>query len=69
MTFIHTGQIRYSSKIIVNVKIDYLPSELIQSSDCLDACSNVINGEIVKGDEAISIRSSYIAGTSYSFSI
>jgi hypothetical protein len=51
------------------MKIDYLPSELIQSSDCLDACSNVINGEIVKGDEAISIRSSYIAGTSYSFSI
>ena len=70
VTIIQTGQIRYSSKIIINVKVDYLPRELLQSDDCNDRCSNVLDGEIVSGDsKAISVRSSYLAGTSYTFSI
>ena len=70
VTMIQTGQIRYSSKIVVNVKVDYMPLELIQSSDCSNQCSNVLDGKIIQGDtQALSIKSSYLAGTTYSFSI
>ena len=65
-----TGQIRYSTKLIVNVKVDYLPKDLLQSSDCNDRCSNVLDGKMVAGDtNAISVRSKYLAGTTYTFSV
>ena len=70
ITIIQTGQIRYSTKMIVNIKLDYMPKELLQSPDCNDRCSNVLDGELVSGDtKAVSIKSSYLAGTSYSFSV
>ena len=65
-----TGQIRYSSKMVININLDYLPRRLIQSSDCNDRCSNVLDGKLTSGDmQAVSIKSSYLAGTTYSFSI
>ena len=69
LTIIQTGYIRYSRKIIVNIKLDYLPKALIQSSDCQNECSNVLEGRIISGEKAVSIRSRYIAGTSYSFAM
>lgn len=70
MTIIQTGQIRYSSKIIVNVKLDYLPADLLQSDACNDRCSNILDGQVTAGDtKTVSIRSSYLAGTSYTFSV
>lgn len=70
LTILQTGQIRYSSKIVVNLKIDYLPKRLLQSSDCTDRCSNVLDGRIVSGDsKAVSIRSYFLAGTSFSFTM
>ena len=44
VTLVQTGQIRYATKIIVNVKLDYLPKNLLQSADCNDRCSNVLDG-------------------------
>ena len=56
--------------MVVNINLDYLPRKLIQSSDCNDRCSNVMDGKLTAGDmQAVSIKSSYLAGTSYSFSI
>ena len=56
--------------MIINVKIDYLPKPLLQSEDCNDRCSNVLDGRIISGDsETVYIKSSFISGSSYSFSI
>ena len=56
--------------MIVNIKLDYMPKELLQSPDCNDRCSNFLDGQLIGGDtKAISIKSSYLAGTSYSFSV
>ena len=52
----------------MNVKIDYLPKELLQSKDCNDRCSNILDGNVV-GNQPVSIKSSFLAGTSYAFSI
>ena len=69
LTILQTGQIRYSSMIIINLKLDYMPKSLLQSSDCNDRCSNILDGKLIAGDmDAVSIRSIYLAGTSYSFS-
>lgn len=55
--------------IIINLKLDYMPKSLLQSSDCNDRCSNILDGKLVAGDmDAVSIRSVYLAGTSFSFS-
>jgi len=67
---IQTGQIRYDSKIIVNIKLDYLPKPLLQSSDCSNRCSNILDGKLISGDkDAISIKSSYLPGSNYAFSV
>ena len=42
---------------------------LLQSLDCNDQCSNILDGKIISGEKAISIRSKYIAGTNYSFTM
>ena len=44
-----------------------MPRELLQSLDCNNECSNVLTGTIVSGEKAISIKSRYIPGTSYSY--
>ena len=54
----------------MNLKLDWLPKELLQSADCNDRCSNVLDGKIISGDsQAVSIRSYFLAGTSFSFSM
>ena len=70
VTLIQTGQIRYQTKIMINVKLDYLPQKLLQSSDCSDRCSSVLVAEIISGDKgALSIKSKFIPGSSFSFSV
>ena len=49
VTLIQTGQIRYSTRIVVNIKIDYLPQELLQSLECTDKCSQVLVATILSG--------------------
>ena len=39
VTLVQTGQVRYSTKIMINVKLDYMPLDLIQSTACNDRCS------------------------------
>ena len=56
--------------MVLNIKIDYFPPELLQSEDCNNRCSGVIQAELVEGDTgAISISSKYLPGSSYSFSV
>lgn len=70
MKIIQTGQIRYQTKIVLNVKLDYLPKPLLQSTECNDRCSSVLVASITKGDSgAVSTKSSFIPGSSYAFSI
>ena len=69
VTLIQTGQIRYATRIVVNVKLDYMSSELLQSLDCNDRCSQVLDASIVEGETAVRIKSSYISGSRYAFSI
>ena len=66
---IRTGEVRYPTKIIINVKLDYLPKLLLQSPDCNDRCSGVLDAEVTEGERPISVRSNYMPGTSYSFSV
>lgn len=63
------GEVRYSTSMVVNVKVDYLPPELLQSPDCNDRCSGVLDIEIVEGMRALNVRSMYLAGTSYDFAV
>ena len=69
VTLIQTGQIRYATKIVVNIKLDYMSSELLQSIDCNDRCSQVLEATIIEGETAARIKSSYISGSRYAFSI
>lgn len=64
-----TGQIRYASKMVINVKLDYLPKKLLQSTDCNDRCSQILSVNVVQGDRPTSVRSFYISGSRYSFSV
>ena len=54
---------------MINVKLDYMPLDLIQSSACNDRCSEVLVANIVQGESGARIKSSYIAGSRYAFSI
>ena len=55
---------------MLNVKIDYFPKALLQASECNDRCSGVLMAEVKSGDKgALSIKSKYIPGSSYSFSV
>ena len=69
VTLVQTGQVRYTTKIMINVKLDYMPLDLIQSSACNDRCSEVLVANIVQGESGARIKSSYIAGSRYAFSI
>ena len=69
VTLTQTGQIRYQTKIVLNIKVDYLPQKLLQATECNDRCSGVLKAEVVEGDKAISVKSKYIPGSSYSFSV
>lgn len=71
ISFTATGQSHIYGKIVLNIKLNYLPQALIQSAnDCANKCNNVLNVVVISGDKsAYSIVASYIATTSYSFSI
>jgi hypothetical protein len=63
------SQIRYSTQVVINVKMNYLPKALLQSTDCNDRCSNVLVSSVLQGDQPVGIETSYIAGTQYNFNI
>jgi cysteine-rich repeat protein len=69
VTFLVVGQIRYQTKVVLNVKIDYLPKKLLQSNDCNDRCSQVLVATVTQGDKPISVKSSYVAGSSFTFNL
>ena len=55
---------------MINVKVDYLPQKLLQSQECNDRCSSVLVAEIISGDTgALSTKSRFIPGSSFSFSV
>ena len=53
---------------MVNVKLDYLPKVLIQSNDCTDRCSQVLVAKVI-GEHAARIKSTYIPGSRYAFTV
>lgn len=69
VSFSMVGQIRYSTRIVLNIQIDYLPKQLLQSADCNDRCSQVLVAQVLSGDKPTAIKSSYVAGSRYSFSV
>lgn len=71
LTLKSTGQSHVWGKVIVNVKLNYLPRALIDSAvDCKNKCNNVLSAQIISGDKsAVSIVAQYIPNSSYSFSI
>lgn len=71
LKIISTGQSHIWGKVLLNIKLNYLPIALIQNAnDCRSKCSNVLSVKITSGDSsAISIVSSYIPNTSFSFSV
>lgn len=70
LSFSSSGQSHQWGKIILNVRVNYLPDALIQSSDCANSCKNILSVKIVSGDSsAVSIQVSYIPTSSYSFSV
>ena len=69
VNLIQTGQIRYSTKIVLNVKMDYLPLKLIQSSDCSNGCQGVLVAKLSGGETSARIKSTFLSGTRYAFTI
>lgn len=71
LTFTSTGQAHLYGKIVLNVRVNYLPQELIKSAnDCANKCNNVLAVSIVSGDRATTgIKALYVLTTSFSFSI
>ena len=58
-------------RVLINVRVNYLPQALISSaSDCRNNCKDVLVGKFTSGDSsAISIISSYIPNSQFSFSV
>ena len=71
LAFSSSGQSHVWGKIILNVRVNFLPLALIQSSnDCSNSCRDVLSVRIVSGDtSAVSIVATYIPTTSFSFSV
>jgi cysteine-rich repeat protein len=71
LTIDSTGQSHVWGKVVINIKLNYVPQALIDSAaDCKNQCNDVIAASIVSGDSsAISIIAQYIANTRYSFSV
>lgn len=65
-----TGQSHLFGKIIINVKLNYLPNDFVNGQDCITTCDKILEAKIISGfSSSTSIISSYIKSTSYSFSI
>ena len=71
IAFTQSGQSHLPGKIILNIRINYLPEELIQSAtDCINHCDRVLDVRIVDGFKSVvSIKASYLPKSSYSFSV
>jgi hypothetical protein len=71
LIFTQSGQTHLTNKIVLNVRVNYLPQSLIKSAtDCKNGCDLVLDVKITKGfSSVLSIKSSYIPGSTYSFSI
>ena len=69
VTLTHTGQVRLPTSIVLNIQLDYLPQNLLYSSDCHNKCGNILVGEYEGEQGPTSITSEYLAGTSFSFSM
>lgn len=71
LSITQSGQSHLTNKIVLNVRLNYLPSDLLKSAvDCKNSCNGVLEVAIVKGfNTFVSIKSTYIATTTYSFSI
>jgi cysteine-rich repeat protein len=65
------GQSRLYGKVVLNVRLNFLPRALLNSAnDCRDACGSVLTSQIVNGFKgAKSITARYIPTTSFIFSI
>lgn len=64
---VQTGQSMSPGKVTVNVRLNWLPSQLTENS--CKMCNNVLDVQILQGNPAASIVASYIAGTAYSFAV
>jgi hypothetical protein len=65
-----TGQSHLYGKIIVNVKLNYLPNDFVNGPDCTTTCDKILVANIISGfSSSTSIVTNYIKSTSYSFSI
>jgi hypothetical protein len=69
-----SGQSHLMNKIVLNVRVNYLPPQLLET--CVEGrnrdinCERILDVDITKGDKAaISITAKYIPTTSYSFSV
>lgn len=71
LIFTQSGQSHLANKIILNIRLNYLPMQLIKSAvDCKNGCDSVLDVQITKGDKGVSsIKSSYIPSSTYSFSV
>lgn len=69
ITFSMVGQVRFQTRVVLNIKIDFLPRALLQSADCNDRCSQVLQANVVDGEKPTSVRSSFVSGSRYSFSV
>lgn len=71
LVFTSSGQSHLWGKIVLNVRVNYLPQALIDSAvDCKNRCNNVLSAKIISGDQsAISIIGSYIQNSRFSFSV
>lgn len=71
IAFEERGQSHLYGKIVLNVRVNYLPLALVNSAiDCKNQCNNVLDVKIVSGfTGAKSITARYIPTTSFIFSI
>jgi cysteine-rich repeat protein len=65
------GQTRLYGKVVLNVRLNYLPKALLASAnDCKESCNTVLSVDIVSGFKgAKSISARYIPTTSFIFAI
>jgi hypothetical protein len=67
---IQTGTVHIPGAIIVNVKANYLPTNITNpSKPCTLLCSQILQFDLKGFNSYQSISSQYILSTSYSFSI
>ena len=71
LTISSSGQSHIWGRVIVNIKLNYVPQALIDNAvDCRNKCNNVLSARIISGDNsAVSIIAQYIPNTRYSFSV